>query len=214
MNESSEAAEQMVKMSLDGVDVGLRLTGKAAKEIAVLIYTVITSKEQTSGKAKLKNMIKSGKPLTVFSIKKEDLEQFQKEAKTYGILYSALIDKNNKDMDGMVDIVVRKEDAPRINRIVERFKLASFNKADIVSDIEKHRGDKNPHSGKTRPNPQSKPFSKSKSFSEQEGSKKHSVRADLNKYRDEIRRQTEKTKARTPKTKSKPSKKVERSGSR
>ena len=137
MSESSEAAEQMVKMSLDGVDVGLRLTGKAAKEIAVLIYTVITSKEQTSGKAKLKNMIKSGKPLTVFSIKKEDLEQFQKEAKTYGILYSALIDKNNKDMDGMVDIVVRKEDAPRINRIVERFKLASFNKADIVSDIEK-----------------------------------------------------------------------------
>ena len=72
MSESSEAAEQMVKMSLDGVDVGLRLTGKAAKEIAVLIYTVITSKEQTSGKAKLKNMIKSGKPLTVFSIKKED----------------------------------------------------------------------------------------------------------------------------------------------
>ena len=36
MSESSEAAEQMVKMSLDGVDVGLRLTGKAAKEIAVL----------------------------------------------------------------------------------------------------------------------------------------------------------------------------------
>ena len=61
MSESSEAAEQMVKMSLDGVDVGLRLTGKAAKEIAVLIYTVITSKEQTSGKAKLKNMTEEQK---------------------------------------------------------------------------------------------------------------------------------------------------------
>ena len=80
MSESSEAAEQMVKMSLDGVDVGLRLTGKAAKEIAVLIYTVITSKEQTSGKAKLKNMIKSGKPLTVFS-KKKIWNNFKKKQK-------------------------------------------------------------------------------------------------------------------------------------
>jgi len=212
MSESSEAAEQMVKMSLEGMEVACRITGSGAKELAVLIYTIVSSREKTSGKAKLANMIKSGKPLTVFSVKKEDLPSFQKEAKTYGILYSALIDKNNKDMDGMVDIVVRKEDAPRINRIVERFKLASFNKADIVSDINKRRQDINPQERKTKTSPQSKPFSKSKNSSEVEGSnKKPSVRAELNKYKDEIRKQSEKVKAKTPKTKSKPKKTKERS---
>lgn len=211
MSESSEAAEQMVRMSLEGVEVACRITGRSAKELAVLIYTIASSKEQTAGKAKLSNMIKSGKPLTVFSIKNEDLPRFQSEAKTYGILYSALIDKNNKDMDGMVDIVVRKEDAPRINRIVERFKLASFNKAEIVADINNRRNDRNPNLGKTKTSPQSKPFSKSKSSSEVEGSKKPSVRAKLNKYKDEIKKQTDKTKSRTPKVKTKTTKSKERS---
>ena len=60
----------------------------------------------------------------------EDLLKFSKEAKRYGILYCALRDKNDKD--GMSDIMVRAEDAGKINRIVERFSLATvdtgFNK--------------------------------------------------------------------------------------
>ena len=214
MNQSSDAAEQIVRLSLEGFEVAAKISGTGAKNVAVLLYTLMKDKQKTAGKTNLTNMLKSGKELKVFSVKASEFQKFTQEAKRYGVLYSALINKRDKNQDGVIDIMVRAEDASKINRIVERFKLASFNKADIVSDIEKHRGDKNPHSGKTRPNPQSKPFSKSKSFSEQEGSKKHSVRDDLNKYRDEIRRQTEKTKARTPKTKSKPSKKVERSGSR
>ena len=80
MSESSEAAEQMVRMSLEGVEVACRITGSSAKELAVLIYTIASSKEKTAGKAKLSNMIKSGKPLTVFSIRNDDLEIFQKYA--------------------------------------------------------------------------------------------------------------------------------------
>ena len=212
MSESSEAAEQMVRMSLEGVEVACRITGSSAKELAVLIYTIASSKEKTAGKAKLSNMIKSGKPLTVFSIRNDDLERFQKEAKTYGILYSALIDKGNKNMDGLVDIVVRKEDAPRINRIVDRFKLATFDKAQIISDINKTKGDINPNLRKTKTSPQSKPFSKNKNSSEVEGSKKKpSVRAELNKYKDEIKNQSKNTKAKTPKVKNKTPKAKERS---
>ena len=46
------------------------------------------------------------------------------------------MDKGNKDTDDVVDIMVRSEDAPKVNRIVERFKFASLNVADLKSSIE------------------------------------------------------------------------------
>ena len=118
---NGEAAEQVVRMSLEGFEVAAKVTGEGAKDIAVLLYTVMKNKEQTSGKAKLTNMLKTGKPLSVFSVRNDDLPKFQQEAKRYGILYTALVDRKHKNIDGMVDIMVRDEDAPRINRIVERF---------------------------------------------------------------------------------------------
>ena len=115
MNQSSDAAEQIVRMSLEGFEVAAKVTGSGAKNIAVLLYTIMKNKEQTSGKSKLSSMLKSGKPLTIFTIKKDDLAKFQQEAKRYGILYCALVDKKDKSKDGIVDIVVRKEDSSRIN---------------------------------------------------------------------------------------------------
>lgn len=211
MNQSSNAAEQIVRMSLEGFEVAAKVTGSGAKNIAVLLYTIMKNKEQTSGKSKLSSMLKSGKPLTIFTIKKDDLAKFQQEAKRYGILYCALVDKKDKSKDGIVDIVVRKEDSARINRIVERFKFAEFNKAEIISSIEKNResvnkgkeqnpksrvkkkedNSLNPHLAKTEKSPLSKPFSEVQKTSPIKGnnlkSKKPSVRAKLNDYKKEIK---------------------------
>jgi len=211
MNQSSDAAEQIVRMSLKGFEVAAKVTGSGAKNIAVLLYTIMKNKEQTSGKSKLSSMLKSGKPLTIFTIKKDDLAKFQQEAKRYGILYCALVDKKDKSKDGIVDIVVRKEDSARINRIVERFKFAEFNKAEIISSIEKNResvnkgkeqnpksrvkkkedNSLNPHLAKTEKSPLSKPFSEVQKTSPIKGnnlkSKKPSVRAKLNDYKKEIK---------------------------
>lgn len=211
MNQSSDAAEQIVRMSLEGFEVAAKVTGSGAKNIAVLLYTIMKNKEQTSGKSKLSSMLKSGKPLTIFTIKKDDLAKFQQEAKRYGILYCALVDKKDKSKDGIEDIVVRKEDSARINRIVERFKFAEFNKAEIISSIEKNResvnkgkeqnpksrvkkkedNSLNPHLAKTEKSPLSKPFSEVQKTSPIKGnnlkSKKPSVRAKLNDYKKEIK---------------------------
>ena len=136
---NGEAAEQVVRMSLEGFEVAAKVTGEGAKDIAVLLYTVMKNKEQTSGKAKLTNMLKTGKPLSVFSVRNDDLPKFQQEAKRYGILYCALVDKKNKDKDGVVDIVIRQEDSGRVNRIVDRFNFAKFKEADIISDIKERK---------------------------------------------------------------------------
>lgn len=143
MSISSESAEQMTGMILKTEEVCLRITGTAAKEILALLAAILKDQKQTKGKTRLTNMLKSGKELKVFSVNKRDLNRFMQEAKRYGVLYSALVDKHNKDFDGMVDIMVRAEDASKINRIVQRFKIATVDEAELRSEIAKSKEEKN-----------------------------------------------------------------------
>lgn len=136
---SSEAAESIVKMTLEGVEVAARITGEGAKNLSVLLYTMAKDKKMTKGKIKLNDMLKSGNPLQIFSLKEEHLKKFNEEAKRYGVLYTALVDRKHKNDDGMVDLMVRAEDAPKVNRIVERFQLSIVDIASIKSEIEKDK---------------------------------------------------------------------------
>lgn len=143
MYNSGDAAEQIVRISLEGTEVALKLTGSAAKNIAAMIYTVLKNrdKNKTKGRQRLTAMLKSGKELKVFTVSEEHLKQFAAEAKRYGVVYCALRGKE-KSADGMVDIMVRAEDASKINRIVERFKLATVDTVSIKRDIEQSKADK------------------------------------------------------------------------
>lgn len=136
---SSEAAESIVRMSLEGFEVAARITGTGAEKIAVALYTMAKDQKMTKGKTNLNNMLKSGSPLQIFSLKENELKKFHEESKKYGVLYTALIDKKHPDLDGLVDIMVRSEDAPKVNRIVERFKLAAYDTVSIKTEIEKDK---------------------------------------------------------------------------
>ena len=142
MSVSSESAEQLMRITIEGEEVCLKIAGKAAKELAVIIAAMLKNRTQTKGKARLNTMLKSGKELKIFSVKKEDLPKFTSEARRYGVLYCALVNKHNKNHDGMVDILVRAEDASKINRIVERFKISTVNEAEIRAQIQKTRAEK------------------------------------------------------------------------
>ena len=142
MSVSGDSAEQVVRLSLEGFEVIAKLTGSGAKNIAALLYTIMKDQKQTKGKTRINNMLKSGKSLKIFSVKQEDLKTFTQEAKRYGILYTALVDRKHKNIDGMVDIMVRAEDASKINRIVDRFNLATVDTASIKSEIQKSKDSK------------------------------------------------------------------------
>lgn len=215
MNTSGDAAESIVRMSLQGLEVAVRLSGSGAKNIAALMIAILKDQKQTKGKTRLTNMLKSGKELKVFTVKEEDLRKFTEEAKRYGVLFCALKGKG-KSADGMVDIMVRAEDASKINRIVERFKLATVDTATIKSDIQKSRDGKdkgvvvksieerlvddiltkpiskeeqevsNPQVAKMEKSPLSEPTSKSKNKSDQGAkSEKPSVREEIKKIKEE-----------------------------
>lgn len=143
MYNSGDAAEQIVRISLEGTEVALKLTGSAAKNIAAMLYAVLKNrdKNKTKGRQRLTAMLKSGKELKVFTVSEEHLKQFAAEAKRYGVVYCALRGKE-KSADGMVDIMVRAEDASKINRIVERFKLAAVDTVSIKREIEQSKAEK------------------------------------------------------------------------
>ena len=142
MNTGGEAAEQIVRMSLEGFEVAAKITGAGAKNIAVLLYSILKEEKKTKGKARLTNMLRSGKELKVFTVKNGDLKKFTQEAKKYGVLYCVLADRGNKDPNAEVDVIARAEDASKISRIAERFKLASENTASIVTETEKSKDEK------------------------------------------------------------------------
>lgn len=139
---SGEAAEQVVRMTLNGVEVAAKISGKAAERLAVLLYAVLKDQKKTRGKTRLNSMLRSGKELKVFAIGDRDLEKFCREAKKYGILYCVLKDKTAND--GLTDVFVRAEDASKINRIFERFGIATADigsaRTEIVKAKEEQKG--------------------------------------------------------------------------
>ena len=128
MSYSGDAAEQVVRMSLETGEVAVRLAGSGAKQLAILLYAILREQKKTAGKARLTNMLRSGKELKVFAVKDSDLQLFCREAKKYGVLYCVLKDRDATD--GLTDIMARAEDASKINRIFDRFSIAT---ADIGS---------------------------------------------------------------------------------
>lgn len=138
MSTPSDSAEEIVKLSLEGFEVIARLTGSMAKEMAVLLYAMTKeSKKKTKGQTRLNNLLKSNSNLRIFTIKKEDFQDFKKQTKRYGVLYSALYKKGEVNKDGVIDILVREEDAVRVNRIIERFELTTVDQTKVETELEK-----------------------------------------------------------------------------
>ena len=135
MNPGGDAAEQIVRLSLEGTEFALRITGNAAKNIAAFLMAALKEEGKTKGKARLSNMLKSGKELKVFSIQGKDLKRFTIEARNYGVLYNVIRQKNGKNPFAEVDIIARAEDAAKISRIIDKFRLASVDKAEVVRQV-------------------------------------------------------------------------------
>lgn len=148
MSYSGDAAEQIVRLSLETGEIAVRLAGSGTKQLAVMLYAILRDQQQTKGKTRLTSMLRSGRELKVFAVKDEDLRKFCAEAKRYGVLYCVLKDKSATD--DITDIMVRAEDASKINRIFARFGLATVDqenptqaraeKSHPSEPISKHRG--------------------------------------------------------------------------
>ena len=62
---SADTADQMMKMTLEGIEVAAEIAMKAggatARSLAATLYAILTDKKKIKGKARLDSMLKSGK---------------------------------------------------------------------------------------------------------------------------------------------------------
>ena len=188
MNVSSDAAEQIVRMSFEGMEVMLKISGQGAKLVAVRLAAALKEEEKTRGRSRITSMIKSGKPLKVYEIQQKDLKTFAYEARRYGVLYTVLRDKNGNSDKATVDIVTRVEDASKIQRITERFKLSTIDSAEVNSDYDRLLPKRvNPTTARVEKESLSEPNSKENDRSHQaiSNTDKPSVKEKLEGYRKE-----------------------------
>ena len=179
MMNGGEAADQMVSYAFKGGEVVLRLSGSAAKNLALYLANVLKEGGPSKGKTTLKRMIADGSPLTVQRIKVDQIPYFNEMAKKYGVMFVAIRDK--QQTDGTCDIIFRADDAARVNRIFDRLAISEHpDVAHIRSEIQRERGEEENPTRAAR----SSPSETSSLEHEGTGNSRTSVREQLRELRE------------------------------
>ena len=179
MYNGGEAADQMVSYAFKGGEVVLRLSGAAAKNLAVYLTALLKQGGPSKGKTTLKRMIADGKELTVQRIDADQIPYFNAMAKKYGVMFVAVRDKQNPD--GKCDIMFRLEDSARVNRIFDRLAISEHpDVAHIKSEIIRSKEErKNPQEARNRSDKGPSPSARTSPTRSDTGETKPSVRKAL-----------------------------------
>ena len=114
---NGDAADEMVRMMLNGTEVVIRLTGSAAKNLAALLVAWSKNEKKVYGKTTMIKLLKSGEPLQVFSLTKEQYGKFKGMAKKK-VLYAPFL--NKKRRDDRMDVVISEKSLPMVNHILKK----------------------------------------------------------------------------------------------
>lgn len=174
----TDAPDQVLRLSMEGAEFALKISGAAAKNVAAALYAVARDQKRTKGKAGITAMLRQQRPLTVYTIPKADCPEFAKQAKRYGILYAPIPLKKGDDT---LDLMVFQDDAPRVNRIVERLSLTVLDAASLQTGLEQAKEGAGPFPEKRES--LSGSISGPGRSSERTGSDRPSVRKELEKLK-------------------------------
>jgi hypothetical protein len=129
MAEEIQEAVQIIRVAYDGIEIAMKIGGGALDLVKKMFSLIIglLDYEKSIGKTSMRELVKRGGDLQVFQFKTDDIKQFRKLAKKYGILYSELPDVNLAD--GMSEIIFHSEAVPRMNMLMQKLtgsKIATF----------------------------------------------------------------------------------------
>lgn len=124
MTNGSMEAETILRMTLQGSEFFLRLTGNATLRM-VAFLKAMKDNHTSPGAIRLKEMLKSGKPSTIISVPEDRLEDFAQESKLYGIQY-VMAKRSDEGGRGMWDVLVYAEDAARVQRVAENIGIVKL----------------------------------------------------------------------------------------
>ena len=85
MDVSAEAADLVVKEGIQATESAVKLAGAGLKNVAALLLALQRQDNKVIGKTTAKRLARDPAPAEVIPLKKEDMRQFKKLAKEYGI---------------------------------------------------------------------------------------------------------------------------------
>ena len=100
---SGDAADEVVRIMLNGTEVAVRLAGSGVKNLAAMLIAWSKKEKKPYGKTNMMRLLKSGEELQVISLDREQYKQFKTLAKKK-VLYAPFL--NTKEEDGKVEVVI------------------------------------------------------------------------------------------------------------
>lgn len=97
MNYGGDAADQIVRYSLEGTEVALKLTGEAAKNFAVFAAAVLRDQKKMHGKTNLTRLLRENKPLRFFEVPESRMKEFAREAVPFPVSWTVKMKKKQKE---------------------------------------------------------------------------------------------------------------------
>ena len=116
MDVSAEAADLVVKEGIQATESAVKLAGSAVKNVAALLLALQRQDNKVIGKTTAKRLARDPAPAEVIPLKKEDMRQFKKLAKEYGILYFFAQKKGNES--GYINVVSNQNYAAQLNAVM------------------------------------------------------------------------------------------------
>ena len=114
---SGDAADEVVRIMLNGTEVAVRLAGSGVKNLAAMLIAWSKKEKKPYGKTNMMRLLKSGEELQVISLDREQYKQFKDLAKKK-LLYAPFL--NTKEEDGKVEVVISSKSIPLVNYILKK----------------------------------------------------------------------------------------------
>ena len=118
MDVSAEAADVVVRESLQATEAAAKLTLEGVKNVAALLLAIAKQDMKVVGQTTAKRLARDPAPAVVIAIKAEDKAKFQKLAKEFGVLYFFAQKKGNDN--GMLNVVSNENYAALLNAIMQQ----------------------------------------------------------------------------------------------
>ena len=118
MDVSAEAADVVVRESLQATEAAAKLTLEGVKNVAALLLAIAKQDMKVVGQTTAKRLARDPAPAGVIPIKAEDKAKFQKLAKEFGVLYFFAQKKGNDN--GMLNVVSNENYAALLNAIMQQ----------------------------------------------------------------------------------------------
>ena len=118
MDVSAEAADVVVRESLQATEAAAKLTLEGVKNVAALLLAIAKQDMKVVGQTTAKRLARDPAPAVGIPIKAEDKAKFQKLAKEFGVLYFFAQKKGNDN--GMLNVVSNENYAALLNAIMQQ----------------------------------------------------------------------------------------------